>query len=118
VIPDGKTISVDDAGKISVVSNQNNSSSLIVFSKNYNGNDAIWKANIDGTGQQVINIILPSGYKLSVGDDGGQIKLTNDGQKIIFKCSGATTDALFSCSLDGSNVSKLIDGVTTSFDVR
>jgi len=94
-------------------------SNIIIYSKaNSLGEDEIWKANIDGTNQQRVNIALPSGYSLNVNNDGGQIRITSDGQKIIFKGENSSTVSLFSCALDGSNVVKLIDGVGTSFDVN
>ena len=118
VIVDGTTIKVDATGKISAVSSGANAASLIVYCPS--NTDEIWEANIDGTNQHKISISLPSGYELNVSDDGGQIHLTADRQKIIFKArnTGTSSDAIFSCSIDGSNVTKLIDNIGTSFDAN
>ncbi len=117
VTVDGTTIKVDANGKISLVSSLA-SASFIVYSKtNTSGNDEIWKANIDGSNQRILNINLPSGYTLNVNHDGGQIRITSDKQKIIFKGENSSTISLFSCAVDGTNVIRLIDGIGTTFDV-
>lgn len=101
-------------------SNTVSSTGLIFYTKRYPSPDGIWKANIDGTNQQQIIINLPSGFTLSVNNDGGQIILTSDKQKIIFKGENSLTNtvSLFSCNVDGTNVLKLIDNVGTSFDAN
>ena len=82
----------------------------IVFIKRLQNYDTeIWTANYDGTGQTKINITLPAGYEVDY--DYG-VKLSPDG-KMVF-CIGhnhaSSTYHLYSCNLDGSNVSKIIDG--------
>lgn len=98
---------------------QTSSSSLVIYSKgSSSGNSEIWKANIDGSNQQKLNIILPSGYTLNVNGDGGQLVFTSDKQKIILKAGNGTSNSLFSCSVDGSNLTKIVDGIGTSFDAN
>lgn len=98
---------------------QTSSTSLVIYSKgSSSGNSEIWKANIDGSNQQKLNIILPSGYTLNVNGDGGQLVFTSDKQKIIFKAGNGSFNSLFSCSVDGSNLTKIVDGIGTSFDAN
>jgi len=105
-----------------LTNNNSNIANLIVYTKRLpsSGPDEIWKANIDGTNQQQILVSLPNQFVLSVNGDGGQIRITSDKQKIVFKGRNLTTDtiSLFSCNLDGTNVQKLIDNVGTSFDAN
>ena len=83
---------------------------LILYNRTaIGGPDEIWRSNIDGSNQQKINIVLPAGLKLEL-SDGGEIKVTPDNQKIVFKVRGADQDFYYSCSIDGSNLTKIIDG--------
>lgn len=76
----------------------------------------IWLANLDGTNQRKVPIILPTGVEIS-----GDAKLTPDGKNIVFDAylttsSPATYDYIYniySCSIDGSNVKKLMSGSYT-----
>jgi len=121
VIVDGATLKVDASGKISLVSSP---SSTILFSRTNAGSDEIWKANIDGTNQQKLNISMPSDYVISIntqntssgnGGNSGVLKVYN--QKILFLgYKTGVGNALFSCDFNGANVVKLIDNCGTSYD--
>ena len=90
---------------------------LIVFSKSIyvttptgtTSTNEIWTANIDGTNQKKIPITLPSGVKILANS-----KLSPDGKVIIFDVADAANEInlIYSCSIDGSNLKKIID-VTT-----
>jgi Tol biopolymer transport system component len=67
----------------------------------------IWTANIDGTNQQRVAINFPANYALE--DDGGSITLTPDNQKIIFAMSVNSIRQVYSCNIDGSNLTKIIE---------
>ncbi|MCB0509036.1 MAG: hypothetical protein KDD21_12135 [Bacteroidetes bacterium] len=67
----------------------------------------IWTANIDGTNQQRVAINFPANYELE--DDGGSITLTPDNQKIIFAMSVNNVRQVYSCNIDGSNLTKIIE---------
>lgn len=112
IIGDG--LSITNNGTLSVTGRNTSSASTLIFYVKSDSDD-IWKANIDGTGQTKLNIIMPSGYEVSAGGDGGQIQITSDGNKILFKGRNNNSSALFSCNLDGTNVTKLIDNLGTSF---
>lgn len=75
----------------------------------------IWIANYDGTSNTKVNIMLPSGVFLGLGDD---VRLSPDGKKIFFAAGPpvnyngftfAETCDLYSCNVDGSNVTKIVD---------
>lgn len=121
VIIDGITIQVDSKGKIAQAR-----PTLIFFSRTNESNiDEIWRANIDGSNQQKLNIVLPNDYEPSInsqhegGSNPGAIKVTTD-QKIIFLAHSNSihTYSLFTCDFDGSNVVKIIDKVGTSYDTN
>lgn len=113
VIVDGTTIQVDAAGKISAVSSPANAGSIILYNRRATDDapDELWKANLDGTGQQKISITLPAGLVLNL-SDGGAMKLTPDNQRIVFLARNSSTsqDYIYSCKIDGTDVKKLVDG--------
>ena len=76
----------------------------------------IWLANVDGTNQHNVPIALPSGVELN-----SDARLTPDGKTIIFDAWKPTSASatysyvynIYSCSIDGSNVKKLMSGSYT-----
>ena len=96
------------------------SASLILYGTPNDAAGDLWIANSDGTNQHKIHISFPSGY----GDNGDMegIFLSSDKQKIFFTIENQTNDNwdIFSCSIDGSNVTKLISnvGVPGLYDVK
>lgn len=114
VIVDGTTIKVDAAGKISVVPpSSSNEGAIILFNKRTSDDapDELWRANLDGSGQQKINVALPAGIALNL-SDGGAMKLSPDNQKVIFLARNTSTnqDYIYSCNIDGTGAAKLVDG--------
>lgn len=82
---------------------------ILVFQKNAGGKSEIWTANYDGSNQKKVNIQLPTGVTL----DGSTTILSPDGKTIFFHTTGipnANLDGIdiYSCSIDGSNVKKVI----------
>lgn len=80
----------------------------IVFSRG----QKIWICNYDGTGLTQLNIVLPQGIGFS---DGVDPIVSPDGRKIFFTAgaqAGTSTDYysdLYSCNIDGSSVTKIVD---------
>jgi hypothetical protein len=111
VKPDGTTITVDASGKISAISDVN-SADIIVYSKLVGNYTEIWKVRTDGSNNQKINIVLPANTELNV-NDGGAFKLNRSATKLIFqaKTTCAITGSLYSCNLDGTSVTKVVDGI-------
>ena len=121
----GDGLSVTSNGTLSVNSTTS-APSLIFFSRSGISDDAgdeIWKANIDGTNQQKLNITLPNGYRISLNqasvNTNGAALLVSSNQKLIFRATTSTApwSSLFSCDFNGSNVVKLLDNVGTSYAV-
>ncbi|MCF1714423.1 MULTISPECIES: hypothetical protein [Flavihumibacter] len=122
----GEGLDVTNNGTLSVKTTTSAAPSLIFFSRSNPAGtrgDEIWKANIDGSNPQKLNITLPSGYLISLNQatpetNGSAIVVTTD-QKIIFRAtiSSAPWSSLFSCDFNGSNVVKLLDNVGTSYAI-
>lgn len=109
VIPDGTTISVDVTGKISAVANNASASqeNRILYFSISNGDDTIWKANYDGTNAQMINITLPTGFKIN----NNQLTISPNHKTIFFSVTKTSVTGfepyLFSANIDGSNVKQV-----------
>ena len=120
----GNGLSITSGGMLSVNATTGTTPTMIFFSRTNASNDEIWKANIDGTNQQKLNISMPSGYVISIntqntssgnGGNSGALKAIN--QKLIFLgYKLGVGNALFSCDFNGGNVVKLIDNCGTSYD--
>jgi hypothetical protein len=99
-----------------------NSASVIVFNKYVNGQYQIWKADGNGNNQIQVPISLPSGYVFTFGYEGGTLKLSSDRTTIFFTASAPTyaepTTSIFSCTINGTNVTRLIDGCKHHYDVK
>ena len=88
---------------------------LMLYSvMDFENNDAveIWTATIDGNNRKKIPITLPQGFFIN--DDA---KLNPDRKSITFSAysnSGMnTTTHVYKCNLDGSNLTRLIDGTNS-----
>ena len=67
----------------------------------------IWTSNLDGTSQKKVALSLPTG--MQVGDEA---RLTPDGKTIVFTVqvgSPSTNTFIYTCSIDGSNLKKIVD---------
>ena len=86
----------------------------ILFRKIFVDHTEIWIADYDGNSAKRIPIILPSGIVFS---DDVQPMISNDWTKIFFTATSIMDKFkgdLYSCSIDGSNVRKIVDrGETT-----
>lgn len=104
----------------STISQQNK----IVFQKDFYGSGLtatpydhaeIWTANYDGTNQQKLNVDLPSGVVIVLGQ---AIKVSPDGKTLFFTGfapgnnypTTSTPWSIYSCNIDGSNVRLVISG--------
>lgn len=93
--------------------------SYVFFSREpVSGQHEIWRINLDGSNEQMLNIVLSGDYLLNVDSDGGQITVITSKRKILFKASSSSIgySSLFTCSYDGTNVQKIVDRIGTSFD--
>lgn len=84
------------------------------------GQHEIWRINLDGSNEQMLNIVLSGDYLLNVDSDGGQIAVITSKHKILFKARSSSLgySSLFTCSYDGTNVQKIVDRIGTSFDAK
>lgn len=107
----GSGLSVGSDGTLSVNNNgTNNDESTQLNLILYSHNGELWTANIDGTNQTKIPITLPTGI---TGFDNAH--LSPDGKKVIFDVNGQTQGvAIYSCNIDGSNLTKIIGDANTA----
>lgn len=108
IVGDGLTVSSN--GTLSIKPTSGGTSSKrnkIIFGRS-NRADEIWTANYDGTNQTKLNFVLPAGLEL---DGEGLIKLSPDGETVFFnvKKPGAGAYYIYSCKIDGSQLTKVID---------
>jgi hypothetical protein len=108
VMPDGTTIAIDGTGKISATGSSVQQNKIIyVLQSGPNGSDQLWTVNYDGTGQQLINITLPTGLTIA---NGSSIGISPDRKSLFFAVRTATSQgatAIYGCNTDGSNVHKV-----------
>jgi Tol biopolymer transport system component len=107
----GSGLSVTSAGVLSVTPSSSGSIlNKLIFKKNFSGTipPEIWTANYDGTGAAKVNINLPSGIIYS---DNMNPAMSPNGTKIFFTAgsSGQYYGDLYSCNVDGSSVTKIVD---------
>ena len=117
----GSGLSVSSNGTLSVDSSSTTSAvNTIVFLKyiNSGGNFTaqIWTSNYDGTNQKQVVVSLPTGISITAGSaDGAEVKLSPDGKTIFFLAQDATQTAyIYSCTVSGSTVTKVVDGSGTA----
>lgn len=94
-------------------------SNLIVFTKLQNSTDPNFTSNeinisnLDGTAQRYVPVQLPAHVIVK------EVKLTPNGDKLIFTTRNILIDnnkgSLYSCNLDGSGLTKLVDGDNSDF---
>ena len=93
---------------------------LLVFAKGGDKANEFWTSKYDGTGQVKITIsALPSTGEI-VKDN---IQLSPDGKKFFFVANTNPSNqnslyAIYSCNLDGSGLTKLVDNIDEFSDIR
>jgi hypothetical protein len=118
----GSGLSITSAGVLSVNTNSSSADLILFLKRTTNGQYEIWSADGNGGNQKIIPVTLPTGYSFTFGLEGGQLKLSSDKTKIYFTASNTnsstTPTSIFTCSITGTNVTKIIDGCYYNFDVR
>jgi hypothetical protein len=112
---DGKTIVVDKDGKLSAIQVPTDYNEIIYLTSINSGDPGaeIWKVNLDGTGNQKINIALPSDLQI----DGNYPGFSRTPTKIIFAAEyKAIKDGTFVyvCNLDGSGLKQILSSSSTN----
>jgi len=91
---------------------------ILVFAKGGDKSTEFWTAKYDGTNQTKISLSgLPSTAELVK----GTIRISPDGKKFFFTLNlnpVNSQDAIYSCNVDGSGLTKLIDNVDEFSDVK
>jgi hypothetical protein len=114
----GEGLSVTIDGILSLTEGHNNGQEsldrfLYVFYNDNTNTTEFWTAKHDGTDNKQIPISLPSGLKIS--SQSGV--LTPNGQTLIFTVRDlSNVKYIYSISIDGSNLKKLIDGTGKTGD--
>jgi hypothetical protein len=92
----------------------NNFEKFVYVKKNFPniGEQSIWISNIDGSNQAEIPIILPSDlslYSMYTSAEHSSVKLSQDGQILLFTVQKNTTNEtyIYSCNIDGTNLQEL-----------
>lgn len=110
----GSGLSVTANGTISVSNTSTGTTQLnkILVCKAFGTYTEIWTANYDGSNYTKINISLPVGFKMVSLVDA---RLSPDGKYLFFNGSESVNlniINLYSCKIDGSNLQKIISGVS------
>ncbi|MEJ0105295.1 MAG: hypothetical protein WDO19_23255 [Bacteroidota bacterium] len=107
----GTGLSVNSSGVLSATPSNYGltQKDLIFFVRNLSSDNSYeyWLANIDGTNQHKLNIVLTPTVSLS-----NEAKLSPDGTKIIFVANDNTAghDDIYSVSVTGGSPTKIVDG--------
>ena len=75
----------------------------IFFIKSVSNEEQIWTANYDGTNQQEINLTLPTGTSID-----GISSISPDRKTIFVAVADGSTDDIYTCNVDGSNLKKIL----------
>jgi len=115
----GNGLSVTSNGTLSVTTTSSGQLNKIIFTKLVDKGlsterNEIWIANYDGTNQQKVNYTIPSGMSSIVGDYDQRVRISPNGQRVFFDLEEIANQKrhIYSCNLDGSNLTKIIDGST------
>jgi hypothetical protein len=117
----GSGLSVTSNGTLSINQGSSTQQNKIVYTKLNTSTPQrydIWTANYDGTNQTKLNVTMPVGYQCAAD---GHVKLSPNGQKIFFTSTqavggGSGPTHIFSCNIDGTSLTKIIDGATAGTD--
>jgi len=93
---------------------------ILVFSKAGDKVNEFWTSKYDGSGQIKITITSITNTGEIVKDN---IQISPDGKKFFFIANTNPTnpssmDAIYSCNIDGSGVTKLVDNIDEFSDVK
>ena len=93
---------------------------ILVFSKAGDKANEFWTSKYDGSGQIKITIASITSTGEIVKDN---IQISPDGKKFFFIANTNPTnpssmDAIYSCNIDGSGVTKLVDNIDEFSDVK
>jgi hypothetical protein len=93
---------------------------ILVFSKAGDKVNEFWTSKYDGSGQIKITITSITSTGEIVKDN---IQISPDGKKFFFIANTNPTnpssmDAIYSCNIDGSGVTKLVDNIDEFSDVK
>lgn len=89
-----------------------NATSVLYWKNADNGhNGELWQTNIDGSGNQRINISLPANIAFG---DGKFAKVTADGKQIIFSTfspgiNQSDASEIYTCNIDGSGLKQITE---------
>jgi hypothetical protein len=96
--------------KVAVAQTNSMQLNKIVYLSKHGTGSEIWIANYDGSNKTKVNYSLPAGLII---DYVYGAKMSPDGKKLFFSAStdgyGETADGIYSCNVDGSNVTKIIN---------
>lgn len=72
----------------------------------------IWTCNIDGTGQQKVNVSIPSGQYIE-----GNVRVSADGKRFIFNLYDGSKMTIYTCLTDGSSLTQIVAQGTNETNV-
>jgi hypothetical protein len=110
----GQGLTVTSNGTIST---QN--AGLLVFAKGGDKPNEFWSSKFDGSNQTKITIALPATAEIVK----ESIKISPDGKKFFFTLNlnpvlPTSQDAIYSCNIDGSGLTKLVDNIGEFSDAK
>ncbi|MFT3796072.1 TolB family protein [Flavobacterium sp.] len=80
----------------------------LIYVKWDTSGQSIWTCDSDGSNQTQIPITLPAGIQFNTSNGDANPRLSQDGQKVFFVVYTATTNAIYSCDIDGSNIQEIV----------
>ena len=110
----GSGLSVTSNGTIST---QN--AGLLVFAKGGDKANEFWTAKFDGSSQTKITLTISATAEIVK----NSIKISPDGKKLFLVLNlnptlPASLDAIYSCNIDGSGLTKLVDNIGEFSDAK
>lgn len=83
---------------------------ILIFSKNGDKTNEFWTSKYDGTSQLKVTI---SSFPADGDIDGSSWRISPDGKKVFFLLytPSSQVQSLYSCNIDGSGLTKLIENV-------
>ncbi|WP_158994305.1 hypothetical protein [Mucilaginibacter sp. L196] len=75
----------------------------IFFIKSVSNENQLWTASYDGSNQQEINLALPTGTSVD-----GISSISPDKKTVFVAVANGSSDDIYTCNIDGSNLRKII----------